>query len=579
MPVVPSLDAPQVTPQNIPSVRQDAGAAARAASYAGRDAEAIGAGMQRAGAQFGAIAADMQANVNEAKIKEQDVALQNTLRAIQHDPNTGYLNQLGKSAIDNRQGALDAITSTAKGFDQSFDNDAQRRMWAQVSQQRIQAALGAVDEHAAQQTKVYNIGQTAARIDAQKPDMALNWNGNDPVQVKAYTTAKATMLAEIDHLAELKGMAPEEAQQLKRAKLTEAHVEALNQIMSTNRAADARLYFQKNLDEIDPNVQDNLRKELQVAGVKDDSLKLSLQLASAGDFAAQRKELKDMYDKGKVNAEVYDATEQRLEHQRAVAEAARAENERQSLGAAYDWLNKNPGSSPDNLPYGIYRNVTEHLPALRSFANSEGKTITNPAVYYGLRRMAAEEPEKFANVNLMASRAELSPSDWNQLVNVQSSINRNDAKAIQQEKSFHLALTSVDADMKAAGIDTTPKEGSQQAKDLAQFKTSLLQALDQAQQEKGRALTFEESRKVGLDQLKQGYLQGTGVFGLFQSKARKYQLTPDQAQHPFVTARYGDIPGATRTQIEASIRAKGREPSKDEVERIYQRALDAGVVK
>ncbi len=232
-----------------------------------------------------------------------------------------------------------------------------------------------------------------------------------------------------------------------------------------------------------------------------------------------------------------------------------------------------------NLKAAIAQDAPGKLDDVLRFAKAirKGDAETDPTVYYGLRRMAAEDPGQFAKIDLLASRDRLAPADWKHLVELQGGISKNDLKAMAQQKTFAMALKAVDADMKAAGIDTTPKEGSAPARDLAQFKTSLLQALDQAQQAKGAPLSFEDARKIGLDQLKQGWLQGSGIF--FDTKERRYQVTPEQQKYPFIVTRYGDIPAQHRSTIEAGIRAKGREPSKGEVERTYQRAIDAGVIR
>jgi len=90
--------------------------------------------------------------------------------------------------------------------------------------------------------------------------------------------------------------------------------------------------------------------------------------------------------------------------------------------------------------------------------------------------------------------------------------------------------------------------------------------------------SFEEDRKVGLDQLKQGGCKAVASSACMTSRhagSSSHRAKLNIHSSP----RYGDIPADTRTEIDDSIRAKGRTPTNDEVERVYQRAIDGRVIK
>lgn len=584
MPRVPSYNTPQVEAQGLPGVQQSSIASGATLGAGGEQMQRLGQQMVTAGTAFGDVAIKMQADVNEAQVKTADTTIADAIREVLHNPDTGYLTRTGKNAIDGYKPTAEAIDKALKSASEGMENDAQRRMYAEVATRRRQQALGMAETHAGQQTKQYNFDATTARIGSNERDMVTSapaWK----VAGSAYAQADATRKAEIESAIEQKygANADKAIKDAMRLELnTRAHAAVVSEMLSKNQSKDAQEYFAAKLREIDPEKQDDLRKAIDTAGRQNNVLTYSDKLfAGTKGFGAQMKQVQADFEAGKIDAQERTAIEARVEHKRSVALSQQAEGEKWALGQAYDFLQKNPGKSVEDLPPGVYRGVLTHLPSLRSFSAQEGKTVTDPTTYYGLRQMAANEPENFAKLNLLASREKLSQGDWRHLVELQGSISKNDAKAMDHQRTLGRTLKAINAELAAVGIDTTPNagtdKGKKQAEELARFNNSLLQALDTEQQSKGRALTFEEARKVGLDQLKQGWLQGTGI--LFDDKVRRYQITPEQAKAPFVATRYDAIPVKYRAEIEAEIYGKGRKPTKEEVERTYQRALDAGAIK
>jgi hypothetical protein len=565
-------------------VYQSGAAAGDIARNAGQQEQQLGRAISGLGNQLAANAIDAQININEAQVKSADNALADTVREILHNPERGYINQSSKTAVDGYKSASDAVDEAVKSAGDALENDAQRQLYSAAAQRRRQQALGMIETHAAQQTKQYNTDATVARIGTNERDMvsaAAAWK----VPGSAFALADATRKDEIEALIEQKYGANADKALKDAARLeinTKAHVAVLDEMLSKSQVKDAQEYFAAKLREIDPEKQDNVRKALEAAGRQNSVLTYSDKLmATVKGYSAQMKQVQADFEAGKIDGKEREAIEARVDHKRAVAQSQQAEGEKWAMGQAYDFLQKNPGKSVEDLPPNLYRNVLTHLPSLRSFSAQEGKTVTDPTTYYGLRQMAANEPENFAKLNLLASREKLSQGDWRHMVELQGSISKNDAKAMDHQRTLGRTLKAINAELAAVGIDTTPNagtdKGKKQAEELARFNNSLLQAIDTEQQTKGRALTFEEARKVGLDQLKQGWLQGTGIF--FDDKVRRYQITPEQAKAPFVATRYDAIPVKYRAEIEAEIYGKGRKPTKEEVERTYQRALDAGAIK
>lgn len=569
MPRVPTIDNFGVMPNQLPGVSVQP-VAPRVDP--GQQLGALSRNVERAGAVAMGIEQQIQVEIDEARVKEADNALAEELRTLQHDPDGGYLNAQGRDAIDRRKGTGEAIRKLGQQYAQGFETPAQRAMFTQIAQRRIQSALDQVEVHAARQSRVYATTQAESRAANQVPDMVSNWA--DPAR---FSQARATGLAEIDALAALNGIDGEAKQAIRSEYLTKAHTQVLDHIISLDRPTDARAYFERFQGEIDATRHDAIRKALQQVSVKSDSLSLAMTISgTGGSLGEQLKALDGMFKGGKVSAEIYDATRQRVEHNWQVRKAQQAEYEKALVGQAQDWVLRNPSASVLDMPPGMYANLrnTGHLDRVSSFARSAGKPETDPTAYYGLRRMAAEEPEKFVGLNLLETRHLLSPSDWEEMVKVQTSISRGDAQELAKQRVVGDTVKRLRADILAAGIDLSPKEGSPQAGELATFMGSITRALDDAQRQKGAPLAPDEAMRIGREQLREGWMQGTGI--IFRDKGRRYQAGGSNA---FIAAPYGQIPRNVRDEIEAELRARGAPINTEEVERIYQRAIDAGRIQ
>lgn len=562
MPSVPTYDNFQAQQSAQPMAAFDAPALP---DVAGRQMQEMG----KAQLHAGAVLQKIQDNCDDAAAKEADNALADRLRVSLYDKDNGYLTRVGKDAVTNYSGAMSALTDTAKEIEQTLGNDTQRALFRQQAARRTQNAMLQIDAHAAQQTRVWKDGETVARIKGSIADAVANSAGYAE-QGGAFQTAKATAIAEVDDLASLRGYDTAQTEQLRASTLADLHGTVLTNMVSLGQTKTARDYLEAAAPEIAkgaPDKLDNLRNLVKQAGIKDESLTLSMEVG--GDPRAATKRLDEMFTAGKISADVRDATVQRVEHNWQMRKAQQAEGEKALLGNAYDWRIKNPDKSILDMPPTMYQalKATGHLASIANFSPNQG---TDASAYYGLRRMAAEEPEAFAQLDLLKSRHLVGTSDWNRLVELQTSIGKGDAKAMQMERVVGGAVKSIKADMLAAGIDLTPKEGTSQAQDTAKFMSSLYQSLDEAQKAKGAPLQPAEARKIGLDLLREGWVQGSGIF--FDDKARRYRLTDEQKAKPFVTVRYGDIPPDVRSAIQRDVPGA----SAAEIERIYQRSLDRG---
>lgn len=579
MPKVPTYDNFEVMPEVPKGAYLDTSkVAVDKDSLPGRQMQQLGDAMLKAGTAGMEIAIRDTVDTNQAVVKERDNQLADILRDIRYNTESGYLNMTGKNAVDmhpdSRKAVQEAVRKAGEGL-----SGAQYRLFQNIALHRQEHALTEIDTHAARQTRVYNVESSKARIITNEADMMASFVGWK-TPGSAYEKSDATRQLEVENMIALTIGANADPAMKRVARMessTRAHLGIIDQMIAGGKIDDAKAYLGVKADEIDPKQHDNITKAIAAAGEKAKAMSYTDELfASVKGYAPQMKKVQTDFAAGRISADERQIIEARIDHARALQKSQQAEWDSAVVGQAQEHILK--GGSLDTLPPSLYVNLknTGHLGSIAAFARAEGKPETNYEAYYGLRHMAANDPAQFARTDLLQSRHLLSPHHWETLVNLQGQIGKKDAAAMDQQAVLSRTLKSIKSDMQAAGLDLTPKEGSDPAKKLALFNASLIDALDVAQRQKKSPLEFDEARKIGLSLLKEGWEQDGGfIFGDSFKKRRFEARSTDK----FYSVTYGDIPAQHRAVIETGMRNAGQRITKAEVERIYQRALDAGRVQ
>lgn len=331
-------------------------------------------GMQEVANTAATIAGNEMRLENEAKAKERDNKLAAAYRDLLHAPETGFLNQAGKNAIDGRKGTVEAIDKIEQQFLSEEMSQMERRNFQALSARRKESALLQIDTHTSSQTRAFSINQTAARAESQVQDMSANWGGyNDPSST--YSTAKATGLREIDNLAKLNGWDKDITDGKKREFLSGAHKTVIDNMLASEKTTDAKAYFEKFGGEIDERTKDGIKKELRNSSVKSDSLNLSFDLAKVGGLSTQINSANEMFKAGKIDAETRDETVKRLEHNYTRNKSMQEEGNKAMRGQLQEWVIQNPGKLITDAPTKLYgwAKGNGELAAFDSFAQREGR--------------------------------------------------------------------------------------------------------------------------------------------------------------------------------------------------------------
>ena len=396
---------------------------------------AVAKGMQDVANTAAIIGGNEQRLELEARAKERDNKLADAYRDLLHNPESGFLNQAGKNAIDGRKATVEALGKVEQQFLNEEMSPMERRNFVSLAARRKESALLQIDTHTSSQTRAFSITQTAARAEAQVQDMSSNWGGyNDPSST--YSTAKATGLREIDNLAALNGWDKDITDGKKREFLSGAHKTVIDNMLASEKTTDAKAYFDKFGGEIDERTKDGIKKELRHSSVKSDSLNLSYDLAKVGGLSAQTKAADDMFKAGKIDAETRDATVQRLEHNYTRNKSMQEEGNKAMRGQLQEWVINNPGKLITDAPTKLYgwAKGNGELATFDSFAQREGRPAARQQelkMRGELLNMAMTDPDSFIaefKRTQFGDRMDLGINGIKEMQNVASEMLRGDGK-------------------------------------------------------------------------------------------------------------------------------------------------------
>jgi hypothetical protein len=504
----------------------------------------MGESMQYAGRVGTGIAADMQRDINEAKVKERDNAVAEQVR----DLTSGYLNAIGKDAVDGAKAAREKLEQIARDAGSDLGNPVQQKMASEIAHRRVQSALAQVGDHEAKQSRVYAVGQSQARAASAGQDMLANVGDE-----ARYGQARSTMLAEVRKSGQLLGKSPEEIAQLEKNALSASHTDIVNALMAQNQGTLASTYMREHGSEIDPERRAILQNRLDAVSVKDKSLTTFLQMG-AQSYAARIESANKMFSDGKIDAETHDALMQRIDHAESQQNKRQSDYDRSMLGRAQDWVLQNPQASVQEMPDNLYAWAKQNgsLASLNSLANRP--TVSDTATLYAVNEMldTTEGQARFANeFDINTVRDKLSDSDFLKLQTLQRKTGDELKKAMSPRETSKRVLTQIQAELGAARIDPTPNNKRDQD-EWARFSNKLREEITLRTDVKGTPLTDDEARQVGLDLLKEGKIS---VPWAPDHSRRAYEVKPEQVFTPkasMVVEDYLNNP-IERTRIEAAV--------------------------
>jgi hypothetical protein len=598
MPVVPRVEGPSVALQAAPNAyRNTAGATPDA--FGGGTAQLASQATQALGqyqkfAQQEADIAD-QVRVDDAINKAKERQIELTFG------DAGFTNLRGKSALERESGMPledefgTEYRKTLAELTEGLGNDRQKRAFAMRANDMLTGFRQQVTQHRGKETQTYRLSVREGTIENRKTEVGYYYN--DPGKIDE---ALLSVRAAVTDAGKVMGLAAEQIEAKARVETSNALVIAFSSAMAKEdfKSAGAILdtYGQPDGAMLPGDLakaRGMLKSAQEIQG--DHAAVLSfadrVMAANMSEADALAEARKSFADRPKVVDDAVQQVKIRF-NERAAADAEAAKKIGRDAWSSVMATGRMPGASmladlrtkaPEEE-----RQMRDWLDARarRAKDDAEGRKTDGFDTFYGLVRMAQDEPAKFASLDLRKVAPLVGKEQINSLVRMQTGISKSDAKAMEEQQMVKSTLGLIKGEVAAIGIDLSPKEGSPQAKETAIFLGALSQSLMQAAQAKGAPLTSDEAKRIGMNMVREGVEQGSGIFGFGQTKKRGYQIATDPNIKPgasFIVAPFGKIPEDVRNKLTTEYRAAkglGTRPltsdQEAEIERAYTRGVQQG---
>jgi len=495
-------------------------------------------------------AAQMFERLDTVKAEDAFNKLRETQTKLMMDPNEGFLSKKSADAVsaDFMRKYIDDFDKSIEEAASGLQNGRQRELFKRRAAAANAQYQSTLRNHVLNETDAYNKQTFEGVVKTESAAAATTYT--DPASVELSLDRIRNNAVNYANSAGIKGDAQVA---LVNASLAEAHNSILAAAVGNNNFGFVKEYMKqfdkgdKYEGQIDAARAAQLKNSIETADTRDASLKLSLELADKKlSFSSQRKQLDDMYRAGKITADVRDQTLTRINNNETRVKANEAEFNNSMSGQAQEWILQNPGKPIVDMPPNLYNWAKSkgQLQTLSNFATNNGNVQGDSAEFTRLFVMSADDPTSFMrefDQNNESLRTTLSATQYNSLLTRRGSAGKADLQGQQAAKVASATIKSLRNNIISAGIDVTPKEGTPQAVELANFESQLIQAIAAKTEEVGRALTLNETRKIGLDLLREGRLVGAGTFW-GDKTVRRFEATEADIQRYGFRYNYADIP-------------------------------------
>jgi len=568
---------PQAQSQELPAPPVDR-LAYRSLGASGDGLSRLGSALQSAGGAEQEIALDQLATINEASVKDAHAQLISRVNDTLNNPDSGYLRQLGKNAVDGFGGAKKAIASAIEDTSSTLTNPAQQRLFKQAATATAQSALSQAQNHAGQQVQKYAFDSSVTRATAAADMAVRSYNPVDGADNTAYATNLRAQAVELDEQAGRLGITGDERVEYIKKGLSKTYVETVNHLVSNNQVKGAQSYFKSVQDLLPVDVRDHVNNLLKAGQDKEDSLSVALATQKQGGTLRQMEtRLNEQFSAGAIRAEVRDMALQRLRADDTQRRSELAETDKAVLGDVWAMAAKRPGMTVADLPaatiaYARSRGLGPHIDAILKADDPKEAKIDDSQQFNDWSKLSSTDQSAFLRAvdsgDLVTQRQTgmISKATFQHFTNLASALNRGDIKKMDEVRMVEDTIKSIKAPLLSSGL-LGAKPGTDKAKRYESFEAELRQALIAEQQANpGKPVKPERMREIGQGMLKDRALSGTGIFGTSLGQTRKpvFEMTPAERAAPW------EIPPADRAQVIEALKAQGKPVDEATIQRRYK---------
>lgn len=595
MPKVPTYDNFQTSVSGQPNVQFQTPGGPNPGGIAAEQASQFGQAATNAGAALAKIVRVEQAKADEDRVND----VMNQLVKSRTDLQVESMSLTGRAALERPDGKslqdeyTEKLDKVRQELAEKLGNNNQRQVFNHQAGQLNNQFRGALGAHTLQQAKRFRADGQSATVEEAQRQGGLLW-GDEAVRAQSSDVIRGV----VEQIKLDNGWDATKDKALIDATLTKfmspLHASVMSGMLDAGQVDAARDYYKTNSVELTTQARLQLHDAINVGDFEKRTQEGTEQiLAQAGGDTQKALALA----REKYSGKEEDGIVARLKTLDAEKTTIDAHDASRVSKAAWSSVMESGKIAPTLLAElrqkapGEERRIRDWQETKwrRAKADAEGAKTDGFDVYYGLRQMSVNDPAAFSQLDLRKSAPLLGKAQLNHLVEVQAGISKGDAKAMETQRVVKSTLGLIKSEVAAVGIDLSPKEGTPAAVESNKFMGALTMALDTATKTKGSPLTTDEARRIGLSMVREGVEQNSGVFGMFQTRKRGYQIATDPGIAPgasYVDRRFGDIPDDVRKALVNDYRAKyslgaGVLTSQQEadIERAYTRGVQQGRFK
>lgn len=541
MPTVPLRTGPSV----------ELGMAAPAKQTAQMDAGVIQAQAQMMGSvkQFADTVTKAQDQADQLVVLEKRREFERAKTKALFDEKEGALFAQGKNAFEAQNKANETLSKTGKELIDSLSNERQKNLFNNYLGNEEVDINRRLTIHTSQEIRKHDEDLTRSSLDSLLNRAMTDFSNPNKI---AENLAEQEIL--IRQMGERNGLAPEiiDSEILKQKSTT--HINILAKMASNQMDIGASKYFaavKESMTEADQIKADKMLKESSYRG---QSQRFVDQLNQRGLGLEE-----GLNEAAKIqDPRLREEVEQRFS--RVINLKQQADNFRQEKiqMSALNLIDQ--GKGIDAIPVEQWSSLDDNrrkgiMSYMSAKARGEDKR-TDFEVYYDLKEMAAEYPDKFQQVNILDYQNKLSNSDLKQMIDLQTGV-RGGKKGLLD--GFLTDKDIVKGAMQEAGI--TDKKAQ------AEF----LAVIDGVKT-KNPKMNNDDLRKVVNEKLTR-IITDKGYFdsGAFPSVKFQYQLDP--ATDKIEGVKYDSIPREEKTRISELLQSKGLPVTEKSVSELYKQGL------
>jgi TusA-related sulfurtransferase len=486
----------------------------------------------------------------------------------------GYLATGGKDATVKINEYKDEFKKYSDELSSSLANDRQRAKFLRQAALMDAEIDGIMQKHSANEALRYDEIETENAIKTHQDDAVLNYKAiavPDPSDPSKTTSKIATSLMIQEKLirdnAARNGYGPDSdfvKQKVLQAK-TMTHKGVIERMLANDEDLYATEYLNavKSKGEVGGNALPDLERMVEAGSLRGESQRHTDRIfGSSSDMGMALSKAREIQD-----PKLRDEVTQRIKVRYQEANTVKEDLDNKLFDKFFAHVEEFKGR--DKIPLHEFQKLPPNLQQAVDnrirFLNSGSVQMTKWQVYSDLRMMAAtpETRGKFLKMHPMEYRNDLADSEFKELVKLRHDLAKGDKSADMYLDGFRSDQQVVNDTLKGVGIDPDKKPelfslySEKVDKKVQKWKT----------ENNKKSIPNDVLKKLVDEELIEGTVPGTGIFGLFKTKKRVFQLKDGEE----IEVSLDSIPKDDRANIEKALKKRNMPVTEENIVDLYSK--------